>query len=100
MPTYSYECKKCGNAFEVFHGMNEAPRVKCGECGGLSRKLIGTGAGIIFKGSGFYETDYKKKPGGPGKDSKEPKAESSAGNGKSTSDTTAKKPEKAAPAAN
>lgn len=65
MPTYSYECKKCKHSFELFHGMNATPRVKCGECGGASMKMIGTGAGIIFKGSGFYETDFKKKSGTP-----------------------------------
>jgi putative FmdB family regulatory protein len=62
MPTYTYECKKCGSAQDEFHGMNAAPAVKCGSCGSKRmRKLQGMGAGIIFKGSGFYETDYKRK---------------------------------------
>lgn len=61
MPTYSYECRKCGEVHSVFHGMNDSPRVKCPTCGGGCKKLLGTGAGVIFKGSGFYETDYKKK---------------------------------------
>ncbi len=65
MPTYTYECKKCGHEMDVFHAMSASPRVKCEECGGACRRLIGTGAGIIFKGSGFYETDYKTKSGKP-----------------------------------
>lgn len=68
MPTYSYECKRCHNVHEVFHSMNANPRVKCPECGGPCKRLLGIGAGIIFKGSGFYETDYKRKSGkAPGK---------------------------------
>ncbi len=60
MPTYDYECKDCQHAFEEFHSMSAKPVKKCPECGGKVKRLIGTGAGIIFKGSGFYETDYKK----------------------------------------
>ena len=60
MPTYDYECKDCNHAFEEFHSMSAKPIKKCPECGGKVKRLIGTGAGIIFKGSGFYETDYKK----------------------------------------
>ncbi len=61
MPTYDYECRSCGEVFEKFHSMTSRPRVKCPECGGRSKKMIGAGAGIIFKGSGFYETDYRRK---------------------------------------
>ena len=61
MPTYDYECKDCHHAFEVFQSMSAKPLRKCPECGGKVKRLIGTGAGIIFKGSGFYETDYKRK---------------------------------------
>lgn len=64
MPTYSYQCRKCGEEFDVFHGMSESPKVKCTACGSVRcDRLIGTGAGVIFKGSGFYETDYKNKRG-------------------------------------
>lgn len=66
MPTYEYECKSCGTVQDVFHSMTKKPRVKCLECGGSTKKLIGAGAGIIFKGSGFYETDYKNRSGYPG----------------------------------
>jgi putative FmdB family regulatory protein len=61
MPTYDYKCKKCGNAFEVFHSMSSDPVKFCPKCGGEVKKLIGTGAGTIFKGTGFYHTDYKNK---------------------------------------
>lgn len=60
MPTYSYECRKCGHVLDVFHGINARPRVKCGKCGRGCKRLLGAGAGILFKGSGFYETDYKR----------------------------------------
>ena len=69
MPTYEYECKSCGHISDVFHSMTTKPRVKCSECGGRTKKLIGAGAGIIFKGSGFYETDYKRKSGTNGGES-------------------------------
>ncbi len=98
MPTYTYECKKCAHEMDLFHPMSKSPRVRCEECGGACRRLIGTGAGIIFKGSGFYETDYKTKKGKPpessGKDASSEdggatKKESSKKDGKSTkSDST------------
>ena len=60
MPTYDYECRACGAALEIFQSITESPKRKCPKCGELklSRK-IGTGAGILFKGSGFYQTDYR-----------------------------------------
>lgn len=61
MPTYEYECRKCGHAFEVFHSMTEPPVDKCPKCNGPVKKLISGGAGLIFKGSGFYITDYRSK---------------------------------------
>ena len=60
MPTYEYKCDACGNAFERFQTMSSAPVKKCPKCGkNKVRRLIGTGAGLIFKGSGFYITDYR-----------------------------------------
>jgi len=59
MPTYDYECSACGHGFEVFHSMTAEPLSECPECGGRLERLIGTGAGILFKGSGFYQTDYR-----------------------------------------
>ena len=60
MPTYDYECGACGHAFELFQGINEAHKKKCPECKKMKlRRLFGTGAALLFKGSGFYETDYR-----------------------------------------
>ena len=59
MPTYEYECQKCGHRFEEFQSMNDAPLKKCPQCKGRVKRLIGAGAGFLFKGSGFYTTDYR-----------------------------------------
>lgn len=59
MPTYEYECQRCGHHFELFQSMTEEPRKRCPECRGKVKRLLGTGAGILFKGSGFYATDYR-----------------------------------------
>ncbi len=61
MPRYDYQCKTCG-VFELFQSMNDAPLKKCPTCKKAVTRLIGTGAGIVFKGSGFYQTDYKRGP--------------------------------------
>ena len=62
MPTYQYECDACNHSFELLQSMLGPKLKKCPECGKDSlHRLIGSGSGIIFKGSGFYETDYKKK---------------------------------------
>jgi putative FmdB family regulatory protein len=60
MPTYDYECPHCGHAFELFQKMTDEPLKKCPKCKKEVKRLIGTGSGIIFKGSGFYATDYRK----------------------------------------
>jgi len=65
MPTYDYECTKCGHKFEAFQQMSDKLLTKCPKCDKKLRRLIGSGAGIIFKGSGFYATDYKKKSSPP-----------------------------------
>ncbi|MDP6524630.1 MAG: zinc ribbon domain-containing protein [Kiritimatiellia bacterium] len=59
MPTYEYECQSCEIVFERFQSMSAAPIRKCPECGAKVKRLIGAGAGILFKGSGFYQTDYR-----------------------------------------
>ena len=60
MPTYDYECQACEHTFEKFQSITAKPVRKCPECGkNKVQRLIGTGAGIIFKGSGFYQTDYR-----------------------------------------
>jgi putative FmdB family regulatory protein len=65
MPTYEYACPKCGHEFEQFQSMRDEPLKKCPKCKktGLKR-LVGSGAGLIFKGTGFYITDYKNKGAG------------------------------------
>ncbi|RME71159.1 MAG: FmdB family transcriptional regulator [Verrucomicrobia bacterium] len=89
MPTYEYSCQSCNEVIEVFQSMRDEPLKECPKCGqpGVKR-LIGRGAGIIFKGSGFYETDYKRSSsaGGNGKSSSGGAASGSS-NGPSTSAT-------------
>ena len=60
MPTYEYECTKCGHTFEAFQSMIDKPLSRCPKCRYAVRRLIGGGLGVIFKGSGFYTTDNKK----------------------------------------
>jgi putative FmdB family regulatory protein len=62
MPTYEYECTKCGHKFEALQKITDKPLDKCPKCADKVRRLISSGVGIIFKGSGFYATDYRKKP--------------------------------------
>ncbi len=97
MPTYDYECRECGHEFEEFQSMTAGALRKCPSCGKLKlRRLIGAGAGIIFKGSGFYETDYKRRatPGRAGTEretsSSETSDSSSSDNGKASDGGTAK----------
>ncbi len=77
MPTYEYECTKCGHTFEKLQRISEDPLTKCPKCGKMSlRRIIHGGMGVIFKGSGFYTTDYKKSSaltGGDGASSKKEK---------------------------
>ena len=62
MPTYDYVCSECGHRFERFQRMSDGSLRKCPECGKLRlKRLMSSGVGVIFKGSGFYETDYKRK---------------------------------------
>ena len=61
MPTYEYQCEKCSHTFEKFQSMKDAPLKKCPQCKGRVKRLLGTGAGLIFKGSGFYTTDYRSE---------------------------------------
>jgi putative FmdB family regulatory protein len=60
MPTYEYECTKCGHTFEILQSITADPLKECPKCKGRIRRLIGGGMGIFFKGSGFYTTDNKK----------------------------------------
>lgn len=59
MPTYEYECQRCGHRFERFQSMTDEPLKRCPECRGKVNRVISGGAGLLFKGSGFYITDYR-----------------------------------------
>lgn len=61
MPTYEYECTKCGHTFEKFHSISAEPPKRCPKCRCKVRRKVGTGGGLIFKGSGFYITDYRSE---------------------------------------
>jgi putative FmdB family regulatory protein len=61
MPTYGYECTKCGHEFDQFQSILDEPLKRCPKCRGKVERLIGSGGAVIFKGSGFYHTDYKTK---------------------------------------
>ena len=89
MPTYEYECKECGHNFEVFQSMSDEPVKHCVKCGKEVRRLIFGGAGIIFKGSGFYVTD-KASGNTSGKSAgktKKTDTKSDAGSGTETAST-------------
>ena len=62
MPTYDYKCRNCGHTFEKFQSITRKPVRKCPKCGRLRlKRLIGSGSGVIFKGPGFYQTDYRSE---------------------------------------
>lgn len=103
MPTYEYECTTCGHQFEIVQSMKDAHLTDCPQegCPGPVRRKIGRGAGIIFKGTGFYQTDYRsdsykaaaKKDGSGGGDS----GSSSAGSSAASTPAPAPAPAPAAP---
>jgi len=85
MPTYEYICENCGYEFEQFQSITARPLRKCPECGKANlKRLIGCGSGVIFKGSGFYETDYRSEGYKKAKESEKKTT---------TKDTTKKEPE-------
>src|SRR6266478_3788377 len=94
MPTYDYVCDACGHKFEEFQSMKDKNLKKCPHCKKRSlRRLLGTGAAIIFKGSGFYQTDYRSesyKSGAKAEENKAapPKTDTAAANGTNSADTT------------
>ena len=81
MPTYDYECQACGHGWELFQSMKDSPVKSCPECKKRkAERLMGLGAGLIFKGSGFYETDYKRA----GSNKKDGEGESSSSDSSSS----------------
>lgn len=79
MPTYEYICENCGYEFEKFQPITARPLRKCPNCGKSNlKRLVGTGSGIIFKGSGFYQTDYRTKSYKQGEKSEKGKTDSTA----------------------
>ena len=102
MPTYDYECSECGHELEEFQMMSEKPLKKCPACKKNElKRLIGAGAGIIFKGSGFYETDYKKasssssSPSSSSSESSSKESETKSSETKSSSGTSSTESKKA-----
>ena len=82
MPTYEYQCQECGHEFELFQQMSDAAKKKCPSCAKLKlKRLIGSSSAVMFKGSGFYETDYRsesyKKDAKKANESSKPKKEDS-----------------------
>ncbi len=91
MPTYEYRCKSCGHEFEEFQSMTADPLVVCPKCAEPSlKRVLGSGAGMIFKGSGFYLTDYKKNSASPSTSAKPGKKGEKPGSSDSTKDSTKK----------
>jgi len=77
MPTYEYRCRKCKRRHEAFQSITAKPLTKCPKCGGRIERLMGRGSGFIFKGSGFYITDYRSKSYHEAKKKDQPKPSSS-----------------------
>jgi len=91
MPTYDYECDACGHEFELFQSISAPVKRKCPECSKLKlRRLFGTGAAVVFKGSGFYETDYRSDSYKKGAE-KEKKASDKSADKKKSGDTSSAK---------
>jgi len=94
MPTYDYKCTNCGDRFEHFQTMTDAPLTKCTKCNGELKRLIGAGLGPIFKGTGFYQTDYKNNTNSTNSSST---STTTSTNKTATSTTTEKKSESNTP---
>jgi len=94
MPTYDYECDACGHEFELFQSISAPVKRKCPECSKLKlRRLFGTGAAVVFKGSGFYETDYRSDSYKKGAEKEKKASDKSADKKKSGDTSSAKKTE-------
>jgi len=86
MPTYEYRCTACGHTFELFQSITAPVRTQCPQCGGLLERLMGKGAAVIFKGAGFYATEYRSE--GYKKKAKEESGTGAATTGPSKGDTS------------
>jgi putative FmdB family regulatory protein len=94
MPTYDYECDACGHEFELFQSINDPVKRKCPECGKQKlRRLFGTGAAVVFKGSGFYQTDYRSESYKKAAE-KDKKSTEKTGESKSSDKSSKQKPDK------
>lgn len=96
MPTYDYLCGECGHTYEEFQSIKDAPKRKCPKCKKMKlKRLLGTGAGVIFKGSGFYQTDYRsegyKKAAESDKGTSPAKTEAASSKGEPKKDTSSPK---------
>lgn len=81
MPTYDYKCRKCGSVFELFQKMSDPAVAACPTCGARAERQLSGGHGIVFKGSGFYETDYKRAGAKQAKQDKGTEAGPATGSG-------------------
>jgi len=99
MPTYEYECPKCGTRFDEFQKITAKPGAKCPKCGAKATRLISAGAGLVFKGSGFYLTDYGRSGQKPRSDSDSSSATEKPAESKPAADKPAAKPAAEKPAA-
>lgn len=91
MPTYDYVCEACDHEFEEFQSMSAKVLKKCPECGkNKLKRLIGTGAGVIFKGSGFYETDYRSDSYNKAAKADKPASDSGSSDSKSSDSSSTK----------
>ena len=85
MPTYDYECDACSHKFELFQGINDPVETKCPECKKKKlRRLFGTGGAIVFKGSGFYQTDYRSESYKKGASADKPASDAKSSDSKSS----------------
>ena len=88
MPTYDYECDACGHEFELFQTISEGVKKKCPKCKKLKlRRLFGTGAAVVFKGSGFYQTDYRSESYKKAAEADKKSASESSSSGSKSADT-------------
>jgi len=95
VPTYDYVCDGCGHAFELFQSIKEEPKKKCPECGKSKlRRLFGTGAAIVFKGSGFYKTDYRSDSYKKSAAADKPASDSQGSDSKKSSESKSKSSDK------